>query len=300
MDRKQVGKTRTFSAESRDIVTRYDIIQRQPLILLIALSQISLGLLATFSPKKFLEVTSLFGLTNRFIGHGGPWPYAMGGAQIVLGLLYLFVYALKYDVMYVTLAFIRIPIMLFYALSGYYFNYSHKSLPHVLGSLELVWFLLTVTLILINKLTDTPSKISYSNFSKPSQFSNIMTVSLLCLEGCAALFIPNLWCEKLGQRSPPLVQLWIRWFGLLQLCTAVTYVSALSKGCTPLLYVYNIGGRIVYIVVYAAIMFSSEILLASFATGGLVIVHNLLLLISFFELGESTDVQEKINEAKNR
>jgi hypothetical protein len=265
--------------------TRFDELSRQPLLLIFAMYQVIVGVALSISPMWFLEVTSFYGKYSRITSYSGPWPHFAGFAFLIQGIPYVVTYLLKYDMMYKPIILSRLLSFAFYATSVFVLGDASFTLVMTLGAFEIIWLFLAIFLVLNKDSMKTiPPKISYSNIREPSFFFTLISVTLSLFEALACLFAPNFWCSLLEQRSPPQVQLYIRWYGFMQLLTVFfVYGMARNKRCHMVLYAHELFGRLVWALLTVWIMWE-RILIPSVPLSLFITFNNLMTLWAFFEL----------------
>ncbi len=305
------------------MVSRFDLLSRQPLLLIFALYQFSMGLLLALSPSWFLRLTSFHDRYDRIKDHGGPWPHMVGVALMIQGIPYVITYLLKYDMMYRSIIFSRLVGVAFYALVVFVLRHASFTLVLTLGVFEIFWCFLALFMILYkngyfgarnnsnghsfgksssnssptttSKSTSTssaaavggeplPKKIQLSNVKPLSSTFRWLSSVVTLVEALGCLLLPNLWCTVLGQRSPPLVELYIRWYGFLQLLTLFfVYGQARSKNCHMILYAHELLGRVIWVCSSVGVMFAGY-LLPSAPFAALVAFNNVMIIWAFWEM----------------
>lgn len=272
---------------AEQIISRFDLLSRQPLLLVFAVYQFITGLILAISPMLFLRLTSLHFRYDLIEDHGGPWPHMVGVSIMIQGIPYVVCYLMKYDVMYKTIIYSRLLSLAYYTIAVFHLKHASFTLIMTLGSIEVFWVVISFLLVLYNNgsMKNVPKIVNGTNVKPPSTAFQVISAVLATVEAAACLFVPSLWCTLIGQRSPPLVNLYIRWYGFMQLLTVFfVHFKARTKGCNVILYAHELFGRVMWVVASVALMYNNEVMIASTGTAMYIIYNNSMIMWALFEI----------------
>jgi hypothetical protein len=220
------------------------------------------------------------------IDFGGPWPHMVGVSFIIQGIPYVICYIMKYDLMYKSIIFSRLLNLVYYVVSVFHLKHASFTLIMTLGAFEVFWVIVAFLLVLNRShMKDVPSKITLSNVQAPHIVFTLVSASVALLEALGCLIVPDIWCDIIGQRSPPLVNLYIRWYGFMQLLTLFfVHIKARSKSCNMIIFAHEAISRVIWVIAVVLLMYHNEIMLVSTNTAMYIIYNNSMIMWALFEM----------------
>ncbi len=205
----------------------------------------TLGALTMFAPSFSLNLMSLSGMLPIISYATGEWPALLGSQYFSKGLIFLTVSLAKFDVLYMPLFYCQIFMIIGQSLL-FLLQYASYTLIVPWTVLELVLTLIWWWQLLQHKQTGLFIQLDQivTLFITPTSLFSSSYLIWNTVEGLLCLLVPNVFTSMLRLRTPPVEQLWIRWYGLHQLVLHVYLMkSSLDTQCSPVAYLISTIGR---------------------------------------------------------
>lgn len=225
--------------------TRYDSLPIYHIVVILGFVYTALGALSMFSPSLMLNLMSLSGMLPILSYATGEWPALLGSQYFSKGLIFLTIAFAKFDVLYMPLFYCQIFSVIGQLLL-FLFQYASYTLIVPWTVVELVLTLIWWWQLMQHKQSGMFIQLEtiVTLFIPPTTLFNSSYLVWNTVEGLLCLLVPNIFTSILKLRTPPVEQLWIRWYGIQQLILHVYLMKcSMDTQCAPISYLLATIGK---------------------------------------------------------